>query len=178
MVEFILYGILLLLIISAVISEFYAQKLKASPMPTLPWVRREIVRALKAELGEGGDGVLLYELGSGWGGLADLIAKGLPKATVHGFEISPVPYLVSKLKCRKNLRFYKRDVLKMDLSAADVIVVYLTPWHLKQLVPKMRAEMKKGTLVVASGFALPDMEPQKTIFVKGALEKAIYVYRV
>jgi trans-aconitate methyltransferase len=177
MLVYILYGILLLIIVAFVTNEFYAQKLKASPMPTLPWVRREIIRALKDEVGNRED-LLLYELGSGWGGLAVLIARAFPKVTVHGFEISPVPFVLSKLRQRKNLRFYNRDVFTLDLSGVDVIAVYLTPWHLERLVPKMKAEMKAGSLIVASGFALPDMEPEKTVFVKGALEKAIYVYRI
>lgn len=163
-------------IIIALVNEYYSHKLKVVPMPTLPWVRAEIVSLLQQETIK--EDAVIYELGSGWGGLAYHIAKAFPRARVYGFELSPFPFLASWLwRRRQNLTFKRQDVLQLDMGVADVIVVYLMPELLALLRPHFEAQLKSGALIVASGFAIEGWTPDATIPLPRGLEKEIYIYR-
>lgn len=61
---------------------------------------RKAVRAILQQIPKGFEGKI-YDLGSGWGTLAWSCARHCPKAEVIGFEISPIPWLVSKFFCVK-----------------------------------------------------------------------------
>lgn len=173
----ILFSILMIIAISGVLlNEFYAHKLKVSAMPTLPWTRGTILDLIEEYKPR--EDMVVYELGSGWGGMAKRIARRFPAAQVLGVELSPFPYLISKLNLRRNLRFKRANVLDIDLADADILALYLTPNILGQLKPKFEAELKAGSVIIACGFEVPGWSAIKKAPMKGALEKEIFVYRV
>lgn len=173
----ILFSVFLALaILIALVNEFYAHKLKVVPMPTLPWVTRDIIAALKQYKIK--EGAVIYELGSGWGGLAYHIAKAFPKTHVFGFELSPFPFLSSCLfRRRANLKFKRQDILHLDFSGVDILVFYLMPAVIEALKPQMESHLKTGALVVASGFEVPGWQAEHVMEMSKGLEKTIYIYK-
>ena len=168
--------IMLIAIVGAIVTEYYSYRLKVVPMPTLPAVRKQItdiVTGLSLPATP-----CIYELGSGWGGLAYHTAQALPQAHVYGFELSPFPLFTAKwLRRRGNLRYQRKDIMTLDYSAVDVVIVYLMPHLLDRLQPLLTAQLQSGAIVIASGFPLPDQTPEMTVPMKKGLEKNIYVYR-
>lgn len=171
-----IFSILLgLLLVGVIVNEIYAQHLKISAVPTFPSVQKQILEVIAVS--DVSEAATIYELGSGWGGLAHAIGECFPEMSVRGFEVSPLPYLVSKLRQRSNVRFTRADLFKLDLLDANVLVFYLSPWHAKELAVILRGALKPGTLIISSGFPLPEWEIEQTVFVQGGLENAVYVYR-
>ena len=71
----------------------YTQRVGISPMPTLGRARRAMLEQIPAEATGA-----IYELGCGWGTLAIPLARRHPKARVIAYEVSPVPWLVARLR--------------------------------------------------------------------------------
>ena len=127
----------------------------------------------------------IVDLGSGWGTLAYPIANRFPDADVVGCELSPIPWIYSRLKGlfvrRPNLTLHRRSVFDIDLTAVDVVVVFLHPAAMRKLGPKFEQELGPGTLVLSNTFPVPNWEPVQTIHLgKSWLSTSndIYVYRV
>ena len=61
----------------------------------------------------------IYELGSGWVGLAKALAQKFPDHQVIGIEISPIPWLYSRLmlaiKPQSNLSFHLGNFFNFEL---------------------------------------------------------------
>lgn len=154
---------------------YYDHKLKIPPAPTLPWVKRKILKALKKHLKK--EKVFIAELGSGWGGLSAAMARNFPKAGIQGFELSPFPYWFSKLRERRNLRFTRSDIFDQDLSEFDAVVYYLSPVVAERLSAKLKEELKPGTLIVSNAFQLPGFEPVEVLETNIGVKINIYIYR-
>ena len=174
---YLLNGVLLLAIASVV---YYGIKLGITPMPS----SRKAVATFISLIPDTTDGKIV-DLGSGWGSLAYPIAKNFPDAEVIGCELSPIPWLYSRLKGvfvqRPNLTLHRRSVFDADLTDVDVVVVYLHPAAMRKLGPKFERELRPGTLVLSNTFAVPTWEAAQTIHLgKSWLSTSndIYVYRV
>jgi len=147
------------------------------PTPTGPRVMRAIFRLLPRRLPDG----TVYELGSGWGGLAISLARVYPKHAVEGLEASPLPWLASRLRCARgprNLRFRYADFMKRDLSGAALVVCYLAGPQMRKLAPKLAAEMRPGTLVLSHTFQLPGWRPADTVIADDIYQSPVYLYEV
>lgn len=169
MVVFVCFiAVILLLIV------IWTVKAGISPMPTLAKVKQSLLNALPATF-EGS----IVELGSGWGTLARPLAQKYPQSTVTGYEISPVPYFISKLTGREsNLCYVRQDFFQADLSQASLVVCYLYPAAMKRLKAKFEKELKKGSLIVSHTFAIPGWTPEKAIEVDDLYKTKIYFYYV
>ena len=174
---YLLNGVLLLAIASVV---YYGIKLGITPMPS----SRKAVATFISLIPDTTDGKIV-DLGSGWGSLAYPIAKRFPDAEVAGCELSPIPWLYSRLKGvfvrRPNLTLHRRSVFDADLTDVDVVVVYLHPAAMRKLGPKFERELRPGTLVLSNTFTVPTWEATQTIHLgKSWLSTSndIYVYRV
>lgn len=122
----------------------------------------------------------IYELGSGWGGLAFAIARTCPEATIHAFELSWLPWLVSSCVCKichyQNVRIYRKNFFFTSLGEADVVVCYLYPGAMHKLQPVFEKELKPGALVLSNSFAVPGWKPHAVIPVNDLWHSKIYVY--
>jgi predicted RNA methylase len=116
-----------------------------------------VKRALMQELPKQASGVI-YELGCGWGGLAIALAKRYPEQQVVGYELSPLPYLVSLIRKwvggHRNLRIYRRNFFREDLFDAGLVVCYLYRKAMRRL-----EEVLPTTVVVTHTFGLGDAKP-------------------
>ncbi len=166
---------LLLFIIGSI--GFYTLKLGISPMPTLPNVRSLMMGLLPQDV----DGVI-YDLGSGWGSLVFSLADQYPKNRVIGFELSPVPWAVSKLRWifspHSHLNIYREDFFRADFKDAGLIVCYLYPGAMTKLKTKLEAELKPGTLVLSHYFAIPGWKPLQEITAKDSHRSPVFLYRI
>jgi hypothetical protein len=124
-------------------------------VPTLSSSRSEVddvVALLKlARLSEH---AVIMDLGSGWGSLVVALAHAFPTASVLGVEISPFPYLVSRLRIRRfpNATVRWENFFRSDLGSADAIVCYLMPKLMAPLKERLDATAKPGTCVVTNTF--------------------------
>ena len=80
--------IVLAAVLGAVLSVFLPTLwTRAAPLPTSGAVRATLLAMLPLTV----DGPV-YDLGSGWGGLARALARRYPRTPVIGFEVSPLPW--------------------------------------------------------------------------------------
>lgn len=97
---------------------------------------------------------IVYELGSGEGDFILTAAKEFGARAV-GIEIDPTRYLYSKLRIflsripKGQICVIKKDFKQVDISSATVVYMYLVPRALKDLMPKLKTELKPGTRVIS-----------------------------
>lgn len=154
---------------------FWGLRSGITPMPTSQKACKRISEILP-KLKENDK---IYELGSGWGTLAWLLAKRYPDHWVVGYEISPIPFWASRLFFRRsNLIFEKRNFFKENLGDAALIVCYLYPGAMRQLKDKFQKELKPGTQIVSNTFAIPGWEPKQVLEVNDLYKTKIYRYEI
>lgn len=124
----------------------------------------------------------IYQLGCGWGALAFRLAALHPRAEVHAYEVSPLPWLFAYMRYtlypRRNLRLYWEDLFRISLEDASIVVCYLYPGAMERLKTKFEKELKPGTLVVSNSFEVPGWEPVETLRVNDFYRTKVFVYRV
>ena len=101
------------------------------------------------------DGMVVYDLGSGFGEVVIQLAKKYPIRCV-GVEIDPLKSWWSKQLVKRNhledrIEIVKKNLLEVDLSRADAIFVFLSGGTkiMEELKKKIFAEMKSGTKIVS-----------------------------
>ena len=169
-------AVLVLTAIAAVLIVVYSLRVGITPMPSSSAARRRILELLPGDL----DGTIL-ELGAGWGGLAVALARHCPAAHILAYELSPVPWLVARLRAavgrRRNLTVRRRDFLRDSLAGADAVVCYLYPGAMLALAEKLPRELRPGTPVVTHAFRMPGWTPEREVAVPELWRSATYLYR-
>jgi hypothetical protein len=170
-------GVLLIVLLAGIaLIVIYAIRVGVPPMPSGAAAKR----AMFALLPERIDGVI-YDLGSGWGGLAFALARHYPENRVVGVELSPLPYLVARLRLlisrRRNLTFERADFLRRDLSDAGACTCYLMIWAMRRLEPHLTAQLPVGAVVVSHAFAFVDWPAEHQVHVPDAGSAWFYRYR-
>lgn len=169
----------LALIIVGIINSIYSHIYKIVNMPSAPQTRKAIINNLKSEINND-DGIKIIDLGSGWGGLCSKLSKHFPKAKIEGIEISPIPFLTSKifqyLYPFRHYRIKRNDLFKMDISSYDVIICYLSPYHMDRFENDLLTQCKSGTILYSQGFPLKNKTAEAVIEIPYSLEKKLYKY--
>ncbi len=111
---------------------------------------------------------VIYDLGSGLGNVGIAIVKNFP-VKVIGYEISPLPYLTSKIRSLfvKNFTVKYANVKKANISDANVVYCYLLPGLLSEIAPKLTKELPKNTKIISLLFEIKGLKKQKTIEIDG-----------
>jgi hypothetical protein len=147
------------------------------PLPTSALVRETLL----AMLPETVDGPV-YELGSGWDGLARTLARRYPSAPVRGFEVSVLPWFVPRVflgvSGPENLSLTCKNSHATDLSDAALVVCYLTGPAMEKLRPKLEAELPPGTLVASNTFAFHGWQAIDTQTAPDMYKSQVYLHRV
>lgn len=148
-----------------------------SPMPTSFKMKQALINVLpKIDHGN------IYELGSGWGGIAILMAKKYPQCEVIAYESSPLPYFVSLLRKNilgiKNLTLKKNDFLKSDLKSARLIYCYLYPRGMENLKHLLDEKSIRNSFLISNTFALPDLKAEKIIKIEDLYHSKLYIYNL
>ena len=148
-----------------------------SPVPTSREVRTIILDRLPETL----SGTVL-ELGAGWGTLARPLAWRYRDNRVIAYELSPLPWLVLKLRqlarpC-PNLSIRRADFMDAGFADAALVVCYLYPGAMARLRPKFEAELRPGTWVVSNAFPVPGWQPEAVVPAEDAFGGEVYFYRI
>lgn len=174
--------ILFLISISAFLSIFwYSCRYGISPMPTTTKVAKELLSLIPKSIHGN-----IYELGSGWGGLAFRLAKEHTYCQISGYEISIVPWLYSWIKQKilykkySNLKFLRKNFLNVSLSDAKVIVCYLYPTAMNKLKIKCDKEhfTNHEVFLLTHTFALPGVQAIKNKELNDLYHTKIYLYKI
>ena len=148
-----------------------------SPMPSSKQARDAMLN-MSRETGTGP----IYELGCGWGNLLIPLAKQHPKRVIVGYELSLIPWLstliLKNVMGLKNIKLYRQDFLKADLSEAAVLMCYLFPEGMLAIEKKISNENEKLEYVVSNNFSLPSHTPTKTTHLNDLYKSPVYLYKL
>jgi predicted TPR repeat methyltransferase len=138
-------------------------------LPTPP----EAVRAM-LKLANVGPGDVVYDLGSGDGRILIAAVKDFGAARGIGIDIDPAMIReandnADRAKVADRVRFLNQDLFDTDLHEATVVTLYLLPWLNRKLIPKLKAELKSGSRIVAYRFDMGDWKPEQTLMVNGQM---------
>jgi hypothetical protein len=176
-------------------------RLRMPLMPTAPKVQRLCVAALR----QCGSPTCLVEMGAGLGSMAQAFADAFPQLRVRAVEASALAYALGRLHLggRRALRtlrtsgrarllkfhstaaaasaqqvsWHYENLLQTDLRGVDAVFCYLSPWHMTQLVGKLRKELAPGASIISHTFALPGVTPHQVLQAADLYRTKVYVYR-
>ena len=155
----------------------YADSL-APYVPTPQPIVEKLLQAARVKPGE-----LVYDLGSGDGRVLVTAAKEF-KAKAVGVEISPRLVKSSREWIRqegleKRCKVIQGDLRKVDLSHADVVVLYLLTSTNELLRPILEKSLKPGARVVSHDFEIREWNPTRVVqAVAHGRIHSIYVYEM
>lgn len=112
-------------------------------------------------------GKKFYELGSGDGRVVLEAAK--LGAHAIGIEQSWIRVLYSRWKAQSlslhlkggNVKFYHGDIFNRTYPDVDIVYIYLLPKGVRKLETKLKAELKKGSVVITQKYHFPEWKPIK-----------------
>ncbi|MFZ4761254.1 MAG: methyltransferase domain-containing protein [Alphaproteobacteria bacterium] len=171
----VIVGIVALLLLLAIIyTEIYTAKARVVPAPSRPIMRTTMLEQLPLDL----TGVI-YDLGSGWGGLALRAARRCEQANVVGIELSPLPYWCSRLFIKHpRVSFRRGNFLEQPLAEASALICYLNFDIMREIGEKLITTLPKGCLIISATFPIPNLEPILVVHTKGLMVEApVYVYK-
>jgi len=119
------------------------------------------------ELAEVKKGDVVYDLGSGDGRIVIRAAK---KYGVRAVGIEMDQLLLAKARQQAKaagvshlVQFRAEDAMKVDLSKANVVTLYMLPWFNEAMKPSFQKFLKPGSRIVAHDFGIAGWEPNKTV---------------
>lgn len=142
------------------------------------------------ELAEVKKGDVVYDLGSGDGRIVIRAAK---KYGVRAVGIEMDRLLLAKARkdakaagVSRRVEFRAEDAMKVDLSKATVITLYMLPWFNEAMKPSFKKYLKSGARIVAHDFGIEGWEPDKTVRLPDPEKKAgglihyhtLYLWRI
>ena len=124
--------------------------------PFVPSPQNVVERMLQAANVKAGD--VVYDLGSGDGRVLITAAQRFGAKAV-GVELSPKEVKTSQdrvkaLKLDDRIRVIEGDLLKVDLSEADVVTIYLLTKSNEMLRPNLEKYLKPGARVVSHDYEI------------------------
>ncbi|MEI8061191.1 MAG: methyltransferase domain-containing protein [Candidatus Berkelbacteria bacterium] len=107
-------------------------------------------------------GETLLDLGCGRGDALIIAARDFGAKAV-GYEISPLPFLIARIKTLKypKIKVYCRDLRRAndDIKKADVIYLYLLNSVLDKIEDQIFANCKTNARIVSLAFKFPKHKP-------------------
>lgn len=137
------------------------------------------------ELAEVNAQSVLYDLGCGDGRIVVHAAKKYGARGV-GIDIDPIRIEESNANAKEEdveslVEFRLGDVMKVDLSEATVITIYLLPESNEILRPLLEKFLKEGTLVVSHNYYIPGWSEKEitvdTVYTDDGEEHDIFLYK-
>ena len=164
-------------IIFLVLIIIYSYRYGITPTPTSRKVKRHLLAMLPAiDQGE------IAELGSGWGTLVFALARHFPTCKIRGYEISPLPYLISKAYlfyyAYPRVSIERQDFFHISLAPMSLVVCYLYPGAMQRLKAKFERELSPNAYVVSHTFAVPGWVPIRFERAPDLYRTPIYLYHM
>jgi precorrin-6B methylase 2 len=124
----------------------------------------EVVERMLSLAGTGADDFVI-DLGSGDGRIVIAAARKFG-AQGLGVDIDSKLVKLSRENAQaagvaERAQFEERDALKTDLRRATVVTIYLLPFLIDQLQPRLLDELRPGTRVVTHAFAMKGWKPDR-----------------
>lgn len=118
--------------------------------------------------------LIFYDLGSGNGDVLMLADEF--KMKTFGFEIAPFYYFESRWRTifKKDIQVKYGNILKADISSADIIYCYLLPPLLQKLSSKFSLELKKNAVLISAGFPIENLKLIREYDIKS---RKFFVYK-
>lgn len=168
------------LLSAQVVALSFAQEGKIVPYVPTP---QEVVDRM-LELAQVKKGDVLYDLGSGDGRIVVTAAKKYGVRAI-GFEIDPQRIKESRENIKKagvaNLvEIRQQDIRTVDLSAANVLTMYLLPEVNLMIRPNIWKQMKPGSRIVSHDFDMAEWTPLKTEHIKDSSnwDHTLYMWQI
>jgi SAM-dependent methyltransferase len=154
------------LVLGLLIASLPAQQPKRTPDIHYTPTRHNIAEAMLTLANVTRDDVV-YDLGSGDGRIPILAAQ-LHGARAVGIEIDPRLVAVARINAREagvsdRVTFIEGDLFTAEISKATVVMLYLSMSVLRQLEPKLKAELRPGTRIVSHQFWIPGWPADRTL---------------
>ncbi len=115
---------------------------------------------------------VVYDLGCGDGRIVIAAARDFGARGV-GVEIDPAPLRMAVYNARRagvedRVRFVRGDLFEADIREATVVTLFLFETLNQRLLPKLLAELKPGTRIVAHRYGFGDAWPPERTAQAGA----------
>ena len=128
-------------------------------------------------------GETVYDLGSGEGRIVIAAAREF-KAKAVGIELSPelcklANLHIKALGLQDRVKIVQANLLKVDLSPADVVTIYLLTASNEVLRPNLERDLKPGARVVSHDYQIRGWKPSAVEKVSAeGRSRTIYVYEI
>jgi len=170
-----LIGIAICLGVLTVIWVSWNLTLDALWQPTDRVTVRRILFLAKVKPGE-----TVFDLGCGDGRIVITAARSFAARGI-GIEIDPARVLWARTwarlaKVRNRVRILRKNMYRVDLHDADVVVLFLSPDANYRLQDKLLREMRPGTRIVSYYHPMLGWEPEEVGVAKTGYP--IYLYRI
>jgi hypothetical protein len=151
--------------------------------PYVPTPPEVLVKML--DLAEVGPHSVVYDIGCGDGRIVVYAAKTFGARGV-GIDIDPERIRESKANAKRSgveklVKFKRADAMKVDVSEATVVTLYLLPESNEMLRPKLEKELKAGVFVVTHNYMIPGWGAKEVVssVVKDAegTEHSVFLYK-
>ena len=133
------------------LSMIFSSAMGAPYVPTKNKLAREILKEIKFRKNG-----LFVELGSGDGRIVRAAVKKYPikgmAVDINGLLIIWSKFLSKLDGTYSQIDFVTKNILKIDLTKADYIYLFLFPALIEKLIPKFDHELKKGVIIISHGF--------------------------
>ena len=118
---------------------------------------------------------VVYDLGCGDGRIVVAAAKKFG-VKAFGYDIDPVRVREARKNVKDNgveklVTIEQADIFTLDLSKANVVMLYLLPQLNVQLIPQLK-KLKPGSRVVSHAFDMQGAKPDKQITIKSTESQA------
>lgn len=132
------------------------------------------------QLARVGPNDVVYDLGCGDGRLVIAAAK---KYGAHGVgvDFDPQRILESRANAKQAgveslVEFVAEDAMKVDVSPATVVTLYLLNSSNLRLRPMLTKQLKPGARIVSHQFKMGDWEPEKIESIPNSIGSTIYLW--
>jgi predicted RNA methylase len=126
---------------------------------------------------------VVYDLGSGDGRIVITAAQKYGARAV-GVELRPdlcrhAEKRIRELGLEDRVTVMHNSFLRVDLSAATVVTMYLLTGSNEKIRPSLEKYLKPGARVVSNDYAIKGWKPVEMLIVKtGSVEHKIYLYEI
>jgi len=149
--------------------------------PYIPSPQEVVDRMLSAARVKPGE--MVYDLGSGDGRIIITAAEKY-QARAVGVELradlcKSTQARINELGLENRVRLIHGNMLKVDLSPADVVTLYLLTTSNERLRPNLEKYLKPGARVVSNDYEIRGWTPSGIVpIIAGGLRHYIYVYEI
>jgi protein-L-isoaspartate O-methyltransferase len=164
--------------IPAVAQPFGAAENLAPYVPTPQAIVEKMLEAAHV-----GPSDVVYDLGSGDGRVVITAAQKFGARAV-GVELRAdlcriASERIKLLGLEDKVRMVQGSALRVDLSPADVVTMWLLTSSNERMKPKLEKDLKPGARVVSNQFPIKGWKPAQVLKARsGSMEHTIYVYEI